>query len=127
VQGKFRIGFVVGALLAANPVFAADSILDGPAPGPCAAALAGPDYVPGVDAMGQPVARADIGTGRVPVPDQLLVPLPGTELGRGRGRRPRAGQGEPAYATIDGARLDRLVNPEPCPEPPPPPPRPRRR
>ena len=125
MQGKFRVGFVVGALVAANPAFAADSILDGPAPGPCAAALAGPDYIPGVDATGQPVARADIGTGRVPVPDQLLVPLPksGPRTRPRFGRGARAGQGEPAYATIDGARLDRLVNPEPCPPPPPPPPR----
>ena len=109
MQGKFLMGFVVSALLAASPAFAADSILDGPAPSPCGAALAGPDYVPGVDAMGRPVPRADIGAGRVPVPDQLLVPLPG---GANHGRRGgRAGQGEPAYATIDGARLDRLVNP----------------
>lgn len=124
MQGKFRIGFVVGVLVAANPAFAADSILDGPDSGPCAAALAGPDYVPGIDATGQPVARADIGTERMPVPDQLLVPLPksGPRTRRGFGPRwgARAGQGEPAYATIDGARLDRLVNPDPCPPPPPP-------
>ena len=128
MKGKFRSGIVVGVLLAARPAFAVDSLLD-PTPGPCAAALEGPDYVPGTDANGRAVDPADIGVDRVPVPGQLLVPLPGTGSNRGsfRGRGGPVGQGEPAYATIDGAQLDRLVNPEPCfPSPAPPPPAHRR-
>jgi hypothetical protein len=122
VKGKFRIGFVVAVLSVAGPAFAVDSLLD-PAPGPCAAALEGPDYVPGTDANGQPVDRADIGAERVPAPGQLLVPLPdGANRRRGRG-----GPGAPAYVTIEGPRLDRLLNPQGCPQPAAPPAAPKRR
>lgn len=128
MKGKFCSGIVVGVLLVARPAFAADSLLD-PTPGPCATALEGPDYVPGTDANGRAVDPADIGADRVPVPGQILVPLPGIGSGRGtfRGRGSPAGRGAPAYATIDGARLDRLVNPEFCPPSPVSPPPARRR
>jgi hypothetical protein len=121
---KFHIAVVVGGLLAGIPAAAAqqgplqgpDPVLQGPAPPvACAGALDGPDYVPGLDANGQAVPRADIGAERVPVPGELLVPLPNRPAftpGRGRGR----GMSERPYLVLDGKRVERLVNPEPaCP------------
>lgn len=110
VKGNFRIGLVVVVVLAANPAFAADSILDGPPPSPC---MESPDYVPGVDATGQPVARADIGAEHTPVPDQIYVPLP-NRVGRGGRGGVQPGANGPT-AAIDGKRLDGLINPKPCP------------
>jgi hypothetical protein len=85
-------------------------------PGPCMAALEGADYVPGLDADAQPVARADIGAERVPVPGDLWVPLPNsTPQGRGGRGAGRVGQpGEPIYMMLGRDRIDRLVNPETC-------------
>jgi hypothetical protein len=123
VWPKKHIGFVVAALLAQIPGLAAqtrasgpDPVLQGPAPpAACAAALDGPDYVPGLDANGQAVPRADIGAERVPVPDEIFMPLPnraGRTPGRG-GRGP--GAGEAPYVSIDGRRLEALLNaPPPC-------------
>ena len=118
MKGNFRTGVLLAAIAAATPTFAADSILDGPAPGPCAAAMAGADYVPGADAAGQPVPRADIGAEHTAIPDQLFVALPNRSGRGGRGDTP-PGQGP--VAAIDGKRLDGLVNPQPCAAPPPPP------
>jgi hypothetical protein len=114
VKVSFAIFCVIAAFFAANVAFAADSILEGPRPDPC---LDRPDYVPGVDAAGQPVARADIGAEHTSIPDQVLVPLP-TQGGRGR-----AGQASSngPYAVIDGKRLEPLLNPAPCPATPLPP------
>ena len=117
MKGKFSSGLVLGGLLlAASPGFAAQSILDGPRPNPCADR---PDYVPGIDANGQPVARADEGAQPVPLPGQVLVPLPqrGPQRGAQRGgQRGGRAAGDPAYAVLDGQRLAPLVNPAtPCP------------
>jgi hypothetical protein len=69
--------------------------------------------VPGVDANGQPVPRADIGAEHVAIPDQVYVPLPnrGARGRGGRGPGPEAGQ---PYASIDGRRLEPLINPPGC-------------
>jgi hypothetical protein len=45
--------------VAAHPFTAPDSILNGPPAEPCVAVLAGPSYVPGVDATGAPVVPAE--------------------------------------------------------------------
>jgi len=96
------------------PALAAPAPSPMPRLDPCTAAdtRQGADYVPGVDAEGRPVARADIGAAPVPVPDTVYVPLRGS--GRGRGAAGR-GRGEPPYAAIDGKRLDPLLNPPACP------------
>jgi hypothetical protein len=121
---KFHIAVVVSVLSAGIAAVSAqpavsDPVLQGPAPPfACAEALDGPDYVPGLDANGQAVPRADIGAGRVPVPGELLLPLPNRPaFGRGaRGGRGRSGGDEPAYLVLDGQRVERLVNPGPaCP------------
>ena len=126
MKGNFVIGCLflglLRGLLAGIPALAADVILDGSKPGPCAAALDGPNYVPGVDANGQPVVRVDLGAEHTAVPDQVFVPLPNLGPNRGGGQGGRAGvlPGTPVqgpYAAIDGRRLDPLINPQACPAP----------
>ena len=118
MKGNFAIGCVLGGLLAGIPALAAESVSDGAQPGPCAAAMEGPDYVPGADAYGQPVVRADLGAEHTSVPDQVFIPLP-NRGGRGGNAGPLPGtpvsktNGGP-YAAIDGRRLDPLINPKPC-------------
>src|SRR5689334_3959545 len=83
-RGAARMAVAVAAtLLALAPVSAGsisrnsgpDPILTGPTPGPCAQAAAGPDYVAGVDATGNPVAPADETV--APLPDkEVLVTVP---------------------------------------------------
>ena len=83
-------------------------ILGGSATGPCDPRLDGPDYVPGVDVNGNPVAPADLATARNPVPDGVLVPL------KQRGRHARSG--ESPVVALDGRTLDPVLNPLPaCP------------
>jgi hypothetical protein len=123
VWPKKHIGFVVVAVLGAIPGLAAqpartpqgpDPVLRGPTPpAACGAALDGADYVPGLDANGQPVPRADIGAERVPVPGEILMPLPNRTAGGRGGRGPGPGTGEAPYVSLDGRRLESLLNPEP--------------
>jgi hypothetical protein len=119
VRVKCHIAVVAAGLIAGISSLCAqpgapDPVLQGPAPPPaCAAALDGPDYVPGLDANGQAVPRADIGAERVPVPGDILAPLPNRQaFAPGRGGRGR-GANEPAYMVLDGRRVDQLVNPGP--------------
>jgi hypothetical protein len=124
VRVKYHIAVVAAAFLTGISALSAqpgrpDPVLQGPTPPvACAAALDGPDYVPGLDANGQAVPRADIGAERVPIPGDLLVPLPNRRaFPPGRGGRGRGGE-EPTYLTLDGRRVERLVNPEQgCPVP----------
>jgi hypothetical protein len=106
-------------LLAAAPAAAGtmakphqpDPLLDGGPTSPC---MAGPDYAAGVDVNGRPVAPADEQASRVPVPDQIAVPL---HSGQRAGRRGRSAPGQPGdapYVALDGRRLDPLLNPTPC-------------
>ncbi len=123
MQVKLALGLAMAMFLAGNPALGADAprpdpLLQGAMPGPCMAALEGADYVPGLDADGQPVARADIGAERVPVPGDLWVPLPnstpqgrGGRGGRGGGQQPS----EPIFMMLGRDRVDRLVNPQACP------------
>ena len=73
--------------------------------GPCDPRLEQPDYVPGVDANGDPVVAADVPAPRVPVPRGVMVPL----KTRGGARHP----GDGPYVELDGKSLDRLLNPPP--------------
>jgi hypothetical protein len=103
--------FLFAALVfAGKPAFSAgitergkpDPILTGEADGPCDPQLAQPEFVPGTDVEGHQVASADIQTAPVPLPGQVLVPL-------------KSGQGgNPAYVTVDGKKLDPLLNPKPA-------------
>jgi hypothetical protein len=89
-------------LVLAQPALAAkpDPLLDAGPTVPCAA---GVDYSGGADVNGNPVVPADVGAQHVPVPGTVMVPLHGNGNGR-----------DSAYATLDGKKLDALVNPKPC-------------
>jgi hypothetical protein len=90
-----------------------DPLLDG---GPTAACAAGADYAAGTDANGQPVVPADVAAGRVPLPDAVAIPL-GNNRGGNRGvRRGRSNvpNGDSAYVSLDGQKLEPLLNPRPC-------------
>jgi hypothetical protein len=106
------------ALLLAAPAWAGtiarptprDPLLDG---GDTAACAAGVDYAAGADATGKPVVPADIGTPPVPLPDSIAVPLQGGRRQAGRGRsNPNILGG--TYVTLDGRKLEPLLNPRPC-------------
>jgi hypothetical protein len=75
--------------------------------GPCDPRLESPDLMNGVDVGGHRVAPAG-SQARVPVPDQILVPL------KNGGRRGRSG--DAPMVALDGRALDPLLNPLPaCP------------
>ena len=92
-----------------------DPLLDGGPTTPCAAAV---DYAAGTDANGQPVIPADVASGRVPLPDGIAIPL-GNNRGNQRTRRGRSNamNGDSAYVSLDGRKLEPLLNPPPCIDP----------
>ena len=91
-----------------------DPLLDS---GPTSACAAGTDYAAGTDANGQAVVPADVAAGRVPLPDAIAIPL-GNNRGNQRARRgrPNRQNGDSAYVTLDGQKLEPLLNPRPCAE-----------
>jgi len=121
---------VVAALFFGVPSLAAtmarpskpDPLLDGGPTAPCAA---GADYAAGTDANGRPVVPADVAAGRVPLPDTVAIPLGGNggnNRGGNRGRggyrgRPNPATPDGAYVTLDGQKLEPLLNPQPCTDP----------
>lgn len=97
-------------LLTATAAFSrdTDALLTEPH-GPCDPKLDGPNYVPGTDADGNPVAAADSSQAKVPVPDGMLLPL-GHHSGANGNARPQA------LARLDQKELDPILNPKPaCP------------
>jgi hypothetical protein len=91
-----------------------DPLLDGGPTAPCAA---GADYAAGTDTNGQAVVPADVAAGRVPLPDAVAIPL-GNNRGNNRHRsRSRVPNGDSAYVTLDGKKLEPLLNPAPCIDP----------
>lgn len=59
-----------------------DSILTGPALGPCAGLTAGADYEGGTDAYGHPVTPADLpGQVRVTLDSETVYPMIGSQTG----------------------------------------------
>lgn len=114
---------VMAVILAANTAWAAgitqpgkpDPLLDGGDTSPC---MAGADLAAGTGAAGEAVIPADVGALKVPVPDEIMVPLGGAPQGRtafrGRGRNPATGTDGGAYAGFDGRRMAPLLDPKPC-------------
>lgn len=92
-----------------------DPLLDSGPTAPCAAAV---DYAAGTDANGQPVIPADVASGRVPLPDGIAIPL-GNNRGNQRAGRGRSNamNGDSAYVSLDGRKLEPLLNPPPCIDP----------
>ena len=95
-----------------------DPLLDGGPTAPCAA---GADYAPATDVHGNSVIPAEVAARPVPLPDGVAIPLggnrtAGTPPGRGAGSRPAnpATLGsEGTYVTLDGRKLEPLLNPPP--------------
>jgi hypothetical protein len=92
-----------------------DPLLDG---GPTSACAAGTDYAAGTDANGQAVVPADVAAGRVPLPDAIAIPL-GNNRGNQKGRRAGSSgrNADSAYVSLDGKKLEPLLNPAPCIDP----------
>jgi hypothetical protein len=92
-----------------------DPLLDG---GPTSACAAGVDYAAGTDANGQAVMPADVAAGRVPLPDAIAIPF-GNNRGNQTARRGRSHglNGDSAYVSLDGKKLEPLLNPAPCIDP----------
>ena len=92
-----------------------DPLLDGGPTTPCAAAV---DYAAGTDVGGQPVIPADVAAAPVPLPDGIAIPL-GNNRGNQRARRGRSNamNGDSAYVSLDGRKLEPLLNPAPCIDP----------
>jgi hypothetical protein len=68
------------------------------------------DYAAGADAIGNEVVSADVDARPVPVPDGIAIPLArASQNGRGR-----PGTGDSAYVSLDGKKLEPLINPPPC-------------
>ena len=104
---------IAGVLLLSLPVRAGGIIADSkPDPllndGPTTACAAGADYAAGIDVNGRAVAPADVAVPPVPVPGAIAVPLAKNR----RGGRPR--QGDSAYVSLDGKKLEPLLNPPAC-------------
>ena len=94
-----------------------DPLMDG---GPTAACAAAADYAAGTDANGQAVVPADVAAGRVPLPDAVAIPLAGNRAAdRGRHQHrsnPQTLGGDSTYVSLDGKKLEPLLNPPPCAE-----------
>ena len=92
-----------------------DPLLDG---GPTSSCAAAADYAAGTDANGQAVIPADVAAGRVPLPDAVALPL-GNHRGNQTARRggPNRPNGDSAYVSLDGKKLEPLLNPQPCVDP----------
>jgi len=84
---------------------APEPLLHDGGPGACDPGLEGADLVNGVDVGGHPVAPAGP-QARVPVPDQILVPL--------KNHRRHARSDEAPMVAFDGRALDPLLNPPPA-------------
>ena len=101
----YSIAFV---LIFIRDQFKPDPLLDS---GPTSACAQSPDYAGGADVHGRPVAAADEGAQPVPLPDAIAVPLHGRPSRHGH--MPPA-SGDSPYVSIDGKRLDPLINPRLC-------------
>jgi hypothetical protein len=115
VWQRSRIMAAAALILAGFPAQAAtmagpskpDPLLDG---GPTTACAAGADYAAGTDVNGRAVVPADVESRKVPVPDEIAIPL----ASAGPNGRVRPTAGNSSYVSLDGKKLDPLVNPKPC-------------
>ncbi len=60
---------------------------------------------------GRAVAPADLAASKVPMPDAIAVPLHAGSRSHPPGPRQT---GDVPYVTLDGRRLEPLINPRPC-------------
>ena len=127
VRTGTKVAFAALLILAGQPLSAGtivrpsgpDPLLDGGPTAPCAA---DPEYAAGTDANGNSVIPADVAARPVPIPDQIAIPLGGNRSRAAptpqQGRQPAnpetLGSDRP-YITLDGKKLEPLLNPPPCP------------
>jgi hypothetical protein len=128
VRSGTKGAFVALLILAGQPLSAGtivqpsrpDPLLDGGPTTPCAADT---EYAAGTDANGNPVIPADVAARPVPIPDQIAIPLGGNRPRtaptpqRGRQARPANPQtlgSDGTYISLDGKKLEPLLNPPPC-------------
>jgi hypothetical protein len=118
-----KVAFVALLILAGQPLSAGtivqssrpDPLLDGGPTTPCAADT---EYAAGTDANGNSVIPADVAARPVPIPDQIAIPLGGrTAPAPQRGRQPANPEtlgSDGTYISLDGKKLEPLLNPPPC-------------
>ena len=120
VRAGTKVAIVALLLLAAGAVSAGtivrpsrpDPLLDGGTTAPCAA---GTEYAPAIDANGNSVIPADVAARPVPVPDQIAIPLGGNRAdNHGRHRAANSQSSDSSYISLDGSKLEPLLNPPPC-------------
>jgi hypothetical protein len=113
-----KVAIAVSLLLAARAVWAGpivqpsrpDPLLDSGPTDPCAA---GTDYAAGVDANGNSVIPADVAN-LVPVPDQIAIAVGGNRHNNHRRRSTNSQSADSNYISLDGSKLEPLLNPPPC-------------
>jgi hypothetical protein len=88
-----------------------DPLLDGGPADPCTQQA---DLAPGRDVNGRPVAPADVGAAKVPVPDQIAIPVGGTHQPGRRNAGSVSGAANGTYVSLDGKTLAPLLNPPAC-------------
>jgi hypothetical protein len=121
-----KVAFVALLILAGQPLSAGtivqssrpDPLLDGGPTAPCAADT---EYAAGTDANGNSVIPADVAARPVPIPDQIAIPLGGNRTAPTPQRGRQAGSANPqtlgsegTYISLDGKKLEPLLNPPPC-------------
>ena len=128
VRAGTKVVFVALLILGGQPLSAGtivqpsrpDPLLDGGPTTPCAADT---EYAAGTDANGNSVIPADVAARPVPIPDQIAIPLggnrPRTVPTPQRGRQARPTNPETlgrdgTYISLDGKKLEPLLNPPPC-------------
>jgi len=128
VRAGTKVVFVALLILGGQPLSAGtivqpsrpDPLLDGGPTTPCAADT---EYAAGTDANGNSVIPADVAARPVPVPDQIAIPLGGNRSRtaptpqRGQQARPANPEtlgSEGTYISLDGKKLEPLLNPPPC-------------
>jgi hypothetical protein len=120
VRTGTKAAFVALAVLAGQPGSAGtiaraprpDPLLDGGPTAPCAAET---EYAPATDAHGNSVIPADVAARPVPVPDQIAIPLGGNRTdNHGRERATNWQNSDSSYISLDGSKLEPLLNPPPC-------------
>ena len=123
VRTATKVAFAALLVFAGHPLSAGTIVRpSGPDPlldsGPTAPCAADPEYAAGTDTNGNSVIPADVAARPVPIPDQIAIPLGGrTAPAPQRGRQPANPEtlgSAGTYITLDGKKLEPLLNPPPC-------------
>ena len=128
VRTGTKVAFAALLVFAGHPLSAGTIVRpSGPDPlldsGPTAPCAADPEYAAGTDANGNSVIPADVAARPVPIPDQIAIPLGGNRVrtapppqrgGLARPANPETLGSDGTYISLDGKKLEPLLNPPPC-------------